>query len=89
MHEQTIFFDESTSINHYYNELIGFSEWTSEEHEFQHIQKAIDASYEGNYDLMKEMIKVSKTPFDGELENSVYAEAPSKDQRVTQTFCGT
>jgi len=53
------------------------------------IQKAIDASYEGNYDLMKEMIKVSKTPFDGELENSVYAEAPSKDQRVTKTFCGT
>ena len=53
------------------------------------IQKAIDESYEGNYDLMKEIINVSKTPFDGELENSVYAEAPSKDQRVTQTFCGT
>ena len=42
MHEQTIFFDDSTSINHYYNQLIGISEWASEEHEFQHIQKAID-----------------------------------------------
>ena len=53
------------------------------------IQKAIDASYEGNNDLMKEMINVSKTPFDIKLEDSIYAQAPSKDQRVTQTFCGT
>ena len=30
MHEKTIFFDESTSINHYYNQLIGISEWASE-----------------------------------------------------------
>ena len=42
MQEQKIFFDPSTPIGHYYDELIGISEWTSEEHEFQHIQRAIN-----------------------------------------------
>ena len=68
---------------------------SSKEHELVNpifsdfIAGATERYKEGNYDLMKEMIKVSKTPFDSELENSVYAEAPSKDQRVTKTFCGT
>ena len=53
------------------------------------VQKAIEKSYLGNFKVLKEMLEVLKNPFQENVSLSHYSEAPSEQQRVTQTFCGT
>ena len=53
------------------------------------VQKAIEESYLGNFKVLEEMLDVLKNPFQENVSLSQYSEAPSEQQRVTQTFCGT
>ena len=53
------------------------------------VQKAIEESYLGNLKVLEEMLDVLKNPFQENVSLSHYSEAPSEQQRVTQTFCGT
>ena len=53
------------------------------------VQKAIEESYLGNFKVLEEMLDVLKNPFQENDSLSHYSEAPSEQQRVTQTFCGT
>ena len=53
------------------------------------VQKAIEESYQGNFKVLEEMLDVLKNPFQENISLSHYSEAPSEQQRVTQTFCGT
>lgn len=53
------------------------------------VQKAIEESYLGNLKVLEEMLEVLKNPFQENVSLSHYSEAPSEQQRVTQTFCGT
>ncbi len=53
------------------------------------VQKAIEESYLGNFKVLEEMLEVLKNPFQENVSLSHYSEAPSEQQRVTQTFCGT
>lgn len=53
------------------------------------VQKAIEESYQGNFKVLEEMLDVLKNPFQENVSLSHYSEAPSEQQRVTQTFCGT
>ena len=53
------------------------------------VQKAIEESYLGNFKVLEEMLDVLKNPFQENISLSHYSEAPSEQQRVTQTFCGT
>jgi len=53
------------------------------------VQKAIEESYLGNLKVVEEMLEVLKNPFQENVSLSHYSEAPSEQQRVTQTFCGT
>ena len=53
------------------------------------VQKAIEESYLGNFKVLEEMLDVLKNPFQENVSLSHYSEAPSEQQRVTQTFCGT
>ena len=53
------------------------------------VQKAIEESYLGNLKVLEEMLEVLKNPFQENGSLSHYSEAPSEQQRVTQTFCGT
>ena len=53
------------------------------------VQKAIEDSYLGNLKVLEEMLEVLKNPFQENVSLSHYSEAPSEQQRVTQTFCGT
>ena len=51
-------------------------------------------SYEDNdiiipFKVLEEMLDVLKNPFQENVSLSHYSEAPSEQQRVTQTFCGT
>ena len=53
------------------------------------VQKAIEESYLGNLKVLEEMLEVLKNPFQENVSLSHYSEAPSEQQRVKQTFCGT
>ncbi len=53
------------------------------------VQKAIEESYLGNLKVLEEMLEVLKNPFQENVSLSHYSEAPSEQQRVRQTFCGT
>ena len=53
------------------------------------VQRAIEESYLGNLKVLEEMLEVLKNPFQENVSLSHYSEAPSEQQRVTQTFCGT
>lgn len=53
------------------------------------VQQAIDNAYENDFSKMLEMIEVIKSPFEEKDSYSAYAQAPSDDQKVLRTFCGT
>ena len=53
------------------------------------VQQAIDNAYENDFSKMLEMIEVIKSPFEEKDSYSAYAQAPSDDQKVVRTFCGT
>lgn len=53
------------------------------------IERVIQAAYERNYIPFKEMLEVTKSPFQKNESLHFYSEAPERAQRVTKTFCGT
>ena len=53
------------------------------------IQDVIDLAYENNFSKMLEMIEVVQDPFKEKDKYSSYMNAPSEDQKVKRTFCGT
>ena len=53
------------------------------------IQDVIDLAYENNFSKMLEMIEVVQDPFKEKDKYSSYMNAPSGEQKVKRTFCGT
>lgn len=53
------------------------------------IQRAIDDAYNENFDTFHTLLKVTSKPYDRIEEYDDFAKAPSVDERVYQTFCGT
>jgi uncharacterized protein YdiU (UPF0061 family) len=53
------------------------------------VEKAIDDAYKGDFTHFEKLINVLSDPFTEHCEFSDFALAPTKDQRVYQTFCGT
>lgn len=52
------------------------------------VQKAIEQSYQGNYELFHKLNEVLKTPFKENPDIDFHL-PPTEDNRVTTTFCGT
>lgn len=53
------------------------------------VQRAIDHSYQGDYDLFRQMVQVLNEPFTAREEFKRFALPPEPGERVCQTFCGT
>jgi uncharacterized protein YdiU (UPF0061 family) len=53
------------------------------------VEAALAAAVEGDYAPFEELLSVLARPFEDRPEYAAYAEPPSADQRVCQTFCGT
>ena len=53
------------------------------------VEQAIDRAVEGDLSVFEDLNFVLSRPFEEQPEYMKYAEAPSIDERVTQTFCGT
>ncbi len=53
------------------------------------IEEAIEAGVEGDYSLFERLNVALSTPFDDRDEHANLARAPTEDEIVPQTFCGT
>ena len=53
------------------------------------IEQAIAAANRGDFEPFNHLVKVLRTPFDSQPENTAYAEAPIAIEVVHETFCGT
>jgi serine/tyrosine/threonine adenylyltransferase len=53
------------------------------------IQKTIENAYDNDFSKMQEMIEVVRKPFDEIKKYTSYTEAPTEEQKVLKTFCGT
>jgi serine/tyrosine/threonine adenylyltransferase len=53
------------------------------------IEQAIAAGARGDFEPFETLVRVLARPFDEQAEAAHLAEAPSPDERVRQTFCGT
>lgn len=53
------------------------------------VEAALAAAVEDEYGPFEELLTVLARPFDDRPEYAAYAEPPSDEQRVCQTFCGT
>lgn len=53
------------------------------------IEQAIRAALDGDITMFRELNAVLRRPFTEQPEFDRYADAPSPDERVTTTFCGT
>jgi serine/tyrosine/threonine adenylyltransferase len=53
------------------------------------VQRAIDRVIQGDLSVFKDMIEVSKVPFENQREYERYQLPPSPEEVVTATFCGT
>lgn len=54
-----------------------------------HVERALEAAYAGDFSPFDTMVDALADPFAIDAENTLFAQAPSLDQLVTQTFCGT
>jgi len=53
------------------------------------VEQAIQHAVQGDLSVFGDLNTVLAKPFDEQPEFAHYAEAPTKDERVTKTFCGT
>lgn len=53
------------------------------------IEKAIQDAYQGDYNLFSQILKFVNKPYEDRDEIQFLKNAPSKEERVTKTFCGT
>ena len=53
------------------------------------IQDVIDQAYNDDFSKMLEIVEVIKNPFTDKKEYLSYKEAPSDNQKIQRTFCGT
>lgn len=53
------------------------------------VEAAITAAYNGDLDPFQRLIAVLARPFDEQVENELFAQPPTHEERVLQTFCGT
>ncbi|MEM7183367.1 MAG: YdiU family protein [Spirochaetota bacterium] len=53
------------------------------------VERAIQASYQGDDSVFFELLGVLQKPFEEFVEHSQYALSPRKDEIVHETFCGT
>jgi uncharacterized protein YdiU (UPF0061 family) len=53
------------------------------------LERAIEAAIEGDLSVVNDMQQALQQPFTEQPEYTAYAEAPRKEERVLQTFCGT
>ena len=53
------------------------------------IEQAIAAAHQGNLDPFHQLVAVISKPYGKAPENAPYAEPPTIDEEVRQTFCGT
>ena len=54
-----------------------------------HIEAAIHDAQEGRFNIFHELVDVLAHPYDDQPEFADYAKAPTPDEQVLQTFCGT
>lgn len=53
------------------------------------VERAIQSAIAGDLGVFHELNAVLTRPFDEQPEHAAYAEPPTPDEQVTQTFCGT
>ncbi|MBT5125993.1 MAG: YdiU family protein [Planctomycetaceae bacterium] len=53
------------------------------------IEEVIEAGYSGDFELFHRLLDVLQHPFDEQPKNAVYEDAPTDDEIVPATFCGT
>ncbi len=53
------------------------------------VERAIQAAFEGDYDVFHDLHAVLRHPFDTPEGAEAYIVPPRETERVTQTFCGT
>ncbi|WP_069298533.1 protein adenylyltransferase SelO [Neptunicoccus sediminis] len=53
------------------------------------VEEAIQSALAGDYTLFHTLVSVVTRPFDPQPEHAEYERAPTEDQIVQQTFCGT
>ena len=53
------------------------------------IEEVIEAGYSGDFELFHRLREVLQHPFDEQPKNAAYEDAPTDDEIVTATFCGT
>jgi uncharacterized protein YdiU (UPF0061 family) len=53
------------------------------------IEEVIEAGYSGDFELFHRLCEVLQYPFDEQPKNSAYEAAPTDDEIVPATFCGT
>lgn len=53
------------------------------------VEKAIAKAYQGDFEHFHKMLLAIRTPFSCQSNHKEFAKAPSKEERVFQTFCGT
>jgi uncharacterized protein YdiU (UPF0061 family) len=53
------------------------------------VERAIQAAFDGDYDVFRELHAVLKRPFEQPAGAAAYVLPPREQERVTQTFCGT
>jgi uncharacterized protein YdiU (UPF0061 family) len=53
------------------------------------IEEVIEAGYSGDFELFHRLREVLQHPFDEQPKNAAYEDAPTADEIVTATFCGT
>jgi serine/tyrosine/threonine adenylyltransferase len=53
------------------------------------IEQAITAANSGDFEPFNRLVKVLHKPFDRQPENAAYTEAPTAQEQVHETFCGT
>jgi uncharacterized protein YdiU (UPF0061 family) len=53
------------------------------------VERAIRAAVDGDLSVFRELLEVSRRPFEEQPRFSRYAEPPAPEERVAETFCGT
>jgi uncharacterized protein YdiU (UPF0061 family) len=53
------------------------------------VERAIQAAFEGDYDVFRDLHAVLRRPFETPSGAEAYTVPPRETERVTQTFCGT
>lgn len=53
------------------------------------VERAIRGAIDGDLTVFRELLEVSRRPFEEQPRHAKYAEPPAPDERVARTFCGT